>query len=274
METYNLKKMQELLKDFHSLTNMKICIYDSDENELCFYPEKFSSFCSLLRSNVEMNERCKNCDKQAFSVCKKNREQYIYTCHAGLLECISPIIYDDKIIGYIAIGQIKSPILSNFDDIENKLPSENKKTLKEKYENLPTIEIEKIKSAIRILDACTGYQYLKNLIKSSQNKIDIMLEEYINKHLEDELSVKIICDHFHFSHSEIYSIFKNYFNCSPAEYVKIRRLDFACELLQTTNLPVNEIAKKCGIADYNYFSKVFKKTFDISPREYRKKQKM
>ena len=55
-----LFKMQELLKDFHSLTNMKICIYDSDENELCFYPEKFSSFCSLLRSNVEMNERCKN----------------------------------------------------------------------------------------------------------------------------------------------------------------------------------------------------------------------
>ena len=39
MESYDLKKMQELLHDFYYLTKIKICIYDSAENELCFYPE-------------------------------------------------------------------------------------------------------------------------------------------------------------------------------------------------------------------------------------------
>ena len=40
MKDYDLQKMQELLHDFYNLTNMKICIYDSAENELCYYPAK------------------------------------------------------------------------------------------------------------------------------------------------------------------------------------------------------------------------------------------
>ena len=88
MKNYNLQKMQELLQHFYNLTSIKICIYDNAENELCFYPEKFSPFCALLRTDPEMNERCKACDQRAFSECKKTREQYTYTCHAGLWECV------------------------------------------------------------------------------------------------------------------------------------------------------------------------------------------
>lgn len=72
MKNYNLQKMQELLQHFYNLTSIKICIYDNAENELCFYPEKFSPFCALLRTDPEMNERCKACDQRAFSECKKN----------------------------------------------------------------------------------------------------------------------------------------------------------------------------------------------------------
>ena len=41
-----------------------------------------------------MNERCESCDRKAISICKQTHEQYIYTCHAGLLECISPILFE------------------------------------------------------------------------------------------------------------------------------------------------------------------------------------
>ena len=56
METYALKSLQELLKDIHVLTKIKLCIYDSNENELCFYPKQFSDFCSELRRIPEMNQ--------------------------------------------------------------------------------------------------------------------------------------------------------------------------------------------------------------------------
>ena len=68
-----------------------------------------------------------------------------------------------------------------------------------------------------------------------------------------------------------YSIFKEYFNSSVADFVKNRRLNRACALLRETELPVNRIAEQCGIPDYTYFSKTFKKYFGMSPREFRKK---
>ncbi len=270
MEPYNLKKMQELLHDFYYLTQIKICIYDQEENELCFYPEKLTPFCALLRANKKMDERCRACDRLAFSQCKKTHRQYVYTCHAGLTEGISPIIYDDRIIGYIAVGQIKADTNRSFETLETELPEEQMEELRELYRRLPVIEPEKMTSAMRILDACTGYEYLKGLIRHADGRIDLRLAAHINDRLTEELTVRGLCSEFHLSHSEIYSIFREYFNATPAEYIKSRRLDKACRLLKETDMPVGEIARRCGIPDYNYFSKIFKRSLGTSPREYRK----
>ena len=51
-------------------------------------------------------------------------------------------------------------------------------------------------------------------------------------------------------------------------------LTYACKLLTTTDLPMNEISVRCGIPDYNYFSKVFKYSYGINPTEYKKKQRL
>ena len=273
METYNLKKMRELLHDFYYLTKIKICIYDSGENELCFYPEKLTPFCAMLREDEEMNERCRACDRHAFAQCKKTRRQYVYTCHAGLIEGISPILYDDRIIGYIAIGQIKSNPKADFEDLAERIPTERRESLRALFRQLPTTEEEKITCAMRILDACTGYEYLKTLARGAEKQIDLRLSSYVDEHLTEELTVRVLCTHFHLSHSEIYSIFREYFETTPAEHIKERRLSVACRLLRETSLPVSEIARRCGIPDYNYFSKIFKKSFGISPREYRKTQR-
>jgi ligand-binding sensor protein len=267
--TYDFTKIQSLLKDFYNLTGIKTCIYDNEENEICYYPEKFTPFCSLLRKNPQMDERCKNCDKKAFTICKKTRAQYVYTCHAGLIECVSPILYDNKIIGFVVLGQIK-PQNSTHHNVDLEYAS---KVLDEMYQNLPNISIEKINSAIKIIDACASYEYLKNLLNQVENKIDVLLDRYVGEHLDSDLSVQTLCSIFHLSHSEIYSIFKEYFHSTPADYVKTRRLFYARTLLENTLLPVNVICKKCGLDDYNYFSKIFKHHFGISPREHRKNHK-
>jgi AraC-like DNA-binding protein len=149
-------------------------------------------------------------------------------------------------------------------------PPDERKTLSELYRRLPVTEPEKITSAMRILDACTGYEYLKGLVRNAEKQIDLRIAAYVNDHLNEELSVRSLCSEFHLSHSEIYTIFREYFNATPAEYIKSRRLSRACRLLKETDLAVSEIARRCGIPDYNYFSKIFKRTFETSPREYRK----
>ena len=50
------------------------------------------------------------------------------------------------------------------------------------------------------------------------------------------------------------------------------RMQQAKNLLRNTDKSISEIAEDVGISNYNYFSRIFKKRFGISPREYRKQK--
>ena len=272
MQTYNLQKLNALLKDFYNLSGIKICVYDYNGTELCYYPERLSAFCKLLRADEKMDARCKECDKKAFAECKKTQRQYVYTCHAGLTECVSPILYGGSIIGYVAMGQIKENSHSALP--RDVIPKDEQTCadLSHAYATLPSFDRDRINSAIHIMDACTGYEYLKNLMSSIEGDIETRISAYISDNLSADLSVLALCSAFHLSHSEIYSIFKRCFSATPAEHVKKCRLTEACHLLESTKMPVNKIAAAVGIPDYNYFSKIFKKEFLLSPRDFRRQQ--
>ncbi len=270
MKGYNVEKLSELLKHFYNLTGMKICFWDSSEHELCYYPARLSDFCALVRSDPELDARCAECDRLAVLTCKRTKKQYSYTCHAGLRECVSPVFYGDTIIGYIVVGQIRSESSERFSRFLKTVGEEQRERLLSAYGALKTFESEKIESAVHILDACTGYEYLRSLISTDDSPLNVKIDAYITENIGGDLSVKRICYKLRISHGEIYNVFKRYFDTTPAEYVKKRRLAFACELLKNTDLPVNEVAKRSGISDYNYFSKSFKRAFSQSPREYRR----
>ncbi len=56
---------------------------------------------------------------------------------------------------------------------------------------------------------------------------------------------------------------------SPARYLLQQRMERAAGLLHTETAPIKEIAARCGFSDANYFAKVFRRIYAISPREYR-----
>jgi AraC-like DNA-binding protein len=56
----------------------------------------------------------------------------------------------------------------------------------------------------------------------------------------------------------------------PSEYVFRSRMARAARLLQSSRLPVAEIATGVGFADPNYFAKAFRRAFDVSPTEFRR----
>lgn len=56
---------------------------------------------------------------------------------------------------------------------------------------------------------------------------------------------------------------------SPKEYMKLKRIKRAAELISTTGMPISEIAFTVGIDDPLYFSRVFKQQFGMPPTEWR-----
>lgn len=59
---------------------------------------------------------------------------------------------------------------------------------------------------------------------------------------------------------------------SPKEYIKLKRIKRAAELISTTNMPIGEIGFSVGIEDPLYFSRVFKQVYGVPPSEWRKKE--
>ncbi|MET0377936.1 MAG: helix-turn-helix transcriptional regulator, partial [Spongiibacteraceae bacterium] len=55
----------------------------------------------------------------------------------------------------------------------------------------------------------------------------------------------------------------------PIHYFIHLKMQRACELLETTEFDVREIAELLGYADPFYFSKLFKRTIGQSPQHFR-----
>lgn len=56
---------------------------------------------------------------------------------------------------------------------------------------------------------------------------------------------------------------------SPARYLLRQRVERAAQLLHAEPAPIKDIAQRCGFADPNYFAKVFRRIYAISPSEFR-----
>jgi two-component system response regulator YesN len=104
--------------------------------------------------------------------------------------------------------------------------------------------------------------FKKNVIKDSK--------QYIREHYADpDAGIETVCRQMHISQSYFCSIFKKEMNDTFSNYLHVYRMQAAKELLRTTDLKLSDVAERIGYTDPNYFSFSFKKTFGISPREYR-----
>ena len=94
--------------------------------------------------------------------------------------------------------------------------------------------------------------------------------EYINLHLGDHISNDDLAANASMSISHLSKVFKKETGGTMMEYIALMRCKKAAGLLKKTDLPVQEISNYVGYSDNNYFVKVFKKIYDLTPSEYRK----
>lgn len=269
------QKLEELMKDFHILTGIRIAIFDSDYREILSYPPVHCPFCGLMQGNAPTYEECMESNRKSFLTCKKSGQLMIYHCHAGLVEASAPLIDNGVIIGYLMFGQIS--------DIED--ASERVRTIRRLYRaNGAAVKIsdediriityksqEQIQAAAKILEACTFYVLLKEMICLEKQRFISKLDGYIDRHISEDISVNSICRELGIGRSRLYEVSAQYLGIGIAEYIKQKRIAKARELLSNAGDPVSLIAQKVGFADYNYFCRVFKLETGMPAKLYRKR---
>src|SRR3546814_20317760 len=92
-------------------------------------------------------------------------------------------------------------------------------------------------------------------------------------HLENKLTLADIAGAVNYSPTYFGALFKERTSFSPIEYYNQLKIQRACSLLQFTDLKIKEIGFKLGYYDAFHFSKAFAHDMEISPREYRTRNK-
>lgn len=93
---------------------------------------------------------------------------------------------------------------------------------------------------------------------------------YINKHYHEQISLEQISDMVHLSKYHFCRLFHNATGATFLDYIYNVRLSKVHKMLVETNLPINDIALRCGFTSTAHLTRIFKQVYNISPREFRK----
>lgn len=92
---------------------------------------------------------------------------------------------------------------------------------------------------------------------------------YIQKNFTENISMPELAAYANVSQSHLNLLFRQHFGHGAVNYIMQIRLEHARKLLQNPYTAVSEAALDSGFADGNYFSRIFRKVYGITPSEYR-----
>ena len=269
-----MKELREATEDFYNMTGIKIVLFDETRRHLYSYPETMCSFCSAVRSHPELTSRCLAFDNVGFDACERTHKPYIYRCHMGLIEAMTPICEGDVIIGYMMIGQVLCEGTQKEVEVAMRRASEEFGVSLSRFEEglreMKCVSRRKIQSALHVMTMCVCYLYANQIIRSGSEDLSVRLRQYVERHYAEEINVPMLCSRMYLSKSKLYHLSLSAFGMGVSDYVRLLRHRRAKELLEEGRLSVAEIAQTVGYGDANYFTRVFKAMEGMTPTEYRR----
>lgn len=130
--------------------------------------------------------------------------------------------------------------------------------------NVLAIIKELFTAAISQRDGAANRQY--------KNQLALAMD-YVDEHYMDPgLNLNEVASEVNISSSYLSAMFSRETETTFVEYVTAKRMEKACRLLTGTGDKTAVIAEHVGYKDPHYFGYIFKKTYGMSPKEYRMKE--
>jgi len=108
-------------------------------------------------------------------------------------------------------------------------------------------------------------------IPASSKKLELdEIQDYINEHYTEKISLDGLAQHFYINKYYLMKLFKERYGITINHYILAKRITTAKQMLRFTDKTMEEIANLLGFADANYFCRMFKKIEGMTPGKYRK----
>ena len=276
---FDLGELRGLLKDFYALSHIRITVFDENLTELVSYPEKVAPYCAVIRGTSRGFDACMACDREACERAAKKHSTHIYRCHAGLTEAVTPLYVGDVLVGYLLFGHVFSypSHEEGWTIIQKRCEGYhvNERMLKEAIFSADIIGESYIRSAAHILHAVASYLILERMATLKEDLLSVRLDTYLSAHYTEKLNAVMVAEHLGIGKTQLYELSQQLYGCGIAEHIRDLRMEKAKELLRKNkDLPLSEIAARCGYSEYNYFITVFSRETGCAPGAYRKENSM
>ncbi len=229
-----------------------------------------SPFCDAAKARPGGYARCIRCKKWANEKARNTRRPFGGFCIHGIYEYCVPVEYDGQVVCIVYVG--------NFVPDPARFRVKNAPGLAEQF--FDTVESSASKSHCRRV-AETVASYIRLLLPlSAPSESDRSgylvrnLKHYADTHYLYEIHLSQLAEIFHYNEKYIGRIFKKEMGISFRQYVNQHRLDYAKNLLSTTDDSILEVALCSGFNNISYFNRIFKERFSCSPKEFRSMQRL
>lgn len=117
--------------------------------------------------------------------------------------------------------------------------------------------------------AALKYELHLNRLPQQDPRIGVLVD-YIVDHPTEQFTTESLCRIANLSPSSLRRLFKRHTGKSPGAFIQDLRLMVAARRLLVTDARISDIAYEVGFEDPNYFSRMFRRNFGVSPQEYRR----
>ena len=139
-----------------------------------------------------------------------------------------------------------------------------------RIETLTTIEDIQAMAQQMVRDYCA---YVRRYSLKGYSPTVQKVINHINLNLSEPHTLKSLAALCHISPSYLSSLFKQETGTTLIDYINTQRVKRAAQLLSSTDRSISEVAEESGILDVNYFAKIFKRTFGMTPTRYRRENR-
>ncbi len=107
-------------------------------------------------------------------------------------------------------------------------------------------------------------------VSDEDNRLMLQVTAFVDANLSNaDVSIGDMANALAMSRSGLQRRVKQVLGITPLDFLREARIKRACLLLKTSEMTVSEVAFACGFSDPKYFSRTFKSSFGVSPKDYR-----
>lgn len=233
-----------------------------------------TAFCNHAKGCSALNSVCFNSKWRVSSFAGRVKRPFCGKCPFGISEVVYPVVRQNKTLCIIYIGNLchdEYAAEAAIRRICEKTGYPPEKPIK----LLSTCQKGDAKAYVSVAELIAGYILEKapdKLCGDTHWAVKRTIE-FANEYFMQDIHLHQIADVCHMNEKYLGRIFKQRTGSSFREYLTSLRFKQVEARLKTTDESVTEIALSCGFEEITYFNHLFKRTYGISPTEYREQNR-